>query len=917
MSEAKQSEADEIESDIALRADIRLLGSFLGQTLVRQVGPDLLALVEQVRELSRRHQAADGPDELAELLETVDLATTTWLARAFALYFHLANTAEQVHRAATLDRLRATRGSAIQQMAQRVAADPDAVKDLRVVAARIELKPVFTAHPTEVARRSVLTKLRRVGELLEVRRTSIATDQTAVDERLAEVIDMLWETDELRRERPTPAEEASAVNYYVDDLARNVVPLVVDDFVVQLRALGIELPLEARPLRFGSWVGGDRDGNPNVTPAVTVDVLAQQHVLGIRILIGRLDTLINELSTSTQLVGVSDELRASLAHDAALLPEVVRRFGRLNAEEPYRLKASFMLARLRNTMDRLSDGRTTMAPNEYQDSGEMLADLELMRQSLLANRGQLIANGLLARLIRAVTTFGFQLATLDIREHSERHHAVLAAAVDRLGELGHPYESLDREERFRLLSRELEHRRSLMGPIPALSGQAAETFALFTTLRTILDRFGPTTVESYIVSMTKGPDDILAVAILAREAGLIDIHLGVARIGFVPLLETTDELRAAGQIVEQLLTEPAYRSIVRLRGDVQEVMLGYSDSNKEAGITTSQWEIHRAQRALRDLAAEHGVLLRLFHGRGGTVGRGGGPTHDAVMAQPYGVLQGTMKLTEQGEVISDKYLLPNLARHNLDLALAAVTEATVLHQTSRLDLGLLAEWDQTMEDVSGAAVKAYRALIHDPGLPEYIRKSTPLDELSELNIGSRPSRRPGRHDIESLRAIPWVFAWTQSRQIVPGWFGVGSGLAAARAAGEGAAFSAMFAQWNFFRTFISNVEMVLAKVDLRVARQYVERLVEPELHYVFDIIEAEYKSTVAQILAITGEDELLAAQPTLARTLAVRDTYLAPISQLQVNLLLRWRMGKEPDPSLRRALLITINGIAAGLRNTG
>jgi phosphoenolpyruvate carboxylase len=910
------------EPESALRADIRLLGTFLGQTLVRQVGPDLLALVERVRELSR-HQVDGDPEELAALLEATDLGTTIWLARAFAMYFHLANTAEQVHRAAMLDRLRAERGSAIQQMMRRVAEDPDAVAEMAAAASRIELRPVFTAHPTEVARRSVLTKLGRIGELMQTRHATRGTDhaagadQTANDEQLAEIIDMLWETDELRRERPTPADEASAVNYYLNDLARNVVPLVVDDFVVQLRSLGIELPMTARPLRFGSWVGGDRDGNPNVTPAVTVDVLIQQHALGIRILVARLDALITELSTSTQIVGVSPELVESMAADARLLPEVVRRYGQLNAEEPYRLKASFMAAKLANTLARLTDGRTTVAPTEYHDAAGLLADLELMRQSLLAHRGQLVANGLVARLIRAVTTFGFRLATMDIREHSERHHVVLAAAIDRLGELGQPYASLDRAERFRLLSRELENHRSLLGPIPALSGAAAETFELFTTLRAILDRFGPGTVESYIVSMTKGPDDVLAAAILAREAGLIDIHLGVARIGIVPLLETTGELRSAGEILDQLLRDPAYRSIVALRGDVQEVMLGYSDSNKEAGITTSQWEIHRAQRALRDTAQDHGVLLRLFHGRGGTVGRGGGPTHDAVMAQPYGVLQGAMKLTEQGEVISDKYLLPSLARHNLDLALAAVTEATVLHQTSRLDLDLLAAWDRTMDTVSGAAAAAYRVLLHDPGLPEYIRASTPLDELSELNIGSRPARRPGGGDIDSLRAIPWVFAWTQSRQIVPGWFGVGSGLAAARAAGDGGALDEMFSGWHFFRTFISNVEMVLSKVDLRIARRYVERLVDPALHYVFDMITAEYDLTVAQILAITGEARLLDRQPALERTLAVRDNYLDPISHLQVSLLFRWRMGNNPDPALRRALLVTINGIAAGMRNTG
>ena len=909
--------AADFEPDLALRADIRLLGTFLGQTLVRQVGPELLELVERVRELSRRSRTLEGGDELAALLEKVDLGTTIWLARAFASYFHLANTAEQVHRAAALDRLRVARGSAIQEMTRRVAADPAAVGALAAVAGRIELRPVFTAHPTEVARRSVLTKMRRVGELLEVRNRSAPADQTAIDERLAETIDLMWETDELRRERPTPADEASAVNYYLDDLARNVVPRVVDDFVVQLRGLGIDLPMAARPLRFGSWVGGDRDGNPNVTSEVTVAVLAQQHDLGIRILLGRLDVLISMLSTSTQIVGVSPALAASLAEDARLLPDVVRRYGQLNAEEPYRLKASFIAARLANTRARLADGRAKVGPTEYADAGGLLRDLELMRQSLLANRGQLIADGLLARLIRVVTTFGFQLATLDIREHSERHHAVLAAAVDSLGELGRPYASLDRGERFRLLSRELENRRPLIGPIPALEGEAAATFALFSTLRSILDRFGPETVESYIISMTKGPDDVLAAAILAREAGLVDLHLGVARIGFVPLLETTDELRSAGPIVDQLLSEPSYRRIVHLRGDIQEVMLGYSDSNKEAGITTSQWEIHRAQRALRDTARNHGVLLRLFHGRGGTVGRGGGPTHDAVLAQPFGVLQGVMKLTEQGEVISDKYLLPSLARHNLDLALAAVVEATVLHQTSRLDLDLLAAWDRIMDDVSGAAAAAYRALLDDPGLPEYVRASTPLDELSELNIGSRPARRAGRTDLDSLRAIPWVFAWTQSRQIVPGWFGVGSGLAAARALGDTHVLSDMYAGWNFFRTFISNVEMVLAKVDLRIARRYVERLVDPALHYLFDIIAAEYELTVAQVLAVTGQAALLESQPPLEKALAMRDFYLDPISHLQVNLLSRWRLGNEPDPSLRRALLITINGIAAGLRNTG
>ncbi|MBW3555488.1 MAG: phosphoenolpyruvate carboxylase [Actinobacteria bacterium] len=892
----------------------------LGETLVRQVGVELLELVERVRALSREGREAGDTDHMATLLDNVDLPTTISLARAFSSYFNLANAAEQVHRAAALDRGRAANGSAIRQLADRVAADPAAVKALQGCLERIELRPVFTAHPTQLARQSVLTKLRRVGELLELRSRTAPADHDRIDESLAEVVDLLWQTDELRRERPTPNEEAGAVLFYLSDLARNVVPGVIDDFVGELRRIGVEPSPDAVALRFGSWVGGDRDGNPNVTPEVTVAVLEQQHESGIALLLANVDALVTQLSLSTQIIGISAELEESLVADAAQLPEVVQQYGRLNAEEPYRLKASFIRERLRRTQRRLADARPLPAPDEYQDAGALLRDLGLLRESLLANRGQLIAEGSLARLIRTVTSFRFHLAQLDIREHAERHHVVLAELIDGLGDLREPYASLERPQRVQLLGRELGNRRPLMGPVPRLDGEAASIFSLFTTIRSILDRFGGDAVESYVVSMTKGADDLLAAVVLAREAGLVDVHSGVARIGFVPLLETVQELCSAGEILDQLLCEPAYRAVVRHRGDVQEVMLGYSDSNKEAGITTSQWEIHKAQRMLRDTAMRHGVLLRLFHGRGGTVGRGGGPAHDAVLAQPFGVVQGPMKLTEQGEVISDKYLMPNLARHNLELTLAALANATVLHQTSRLSEEVLARWDRTMDSVSAAAADCYRSLLARDGFPEYFRASTPVEELSGLNIGSRPARRAAgttSSGLETLRAIPWVFAWTQPRQIVPGWFGVGSGLAAARAAGEGGVLAEMYQGWHFFRTFVSNVEMVLSKVDLGVARRYVDRLVDPSLHHIFDVIQAEFDLTVSEVLAVSGAKALLERQPELRRTLAVRDLYLDPISHLQVNLLSRWRSSGEPDALLRRGLLLTMNGIAAGLRNTG
>ncbi|GIH12118.1 phosphoenolpyruvate carboxylase [Rugosimonospora africana] len=926
--------ADRTDPGAALRADIRRLSTLLGHTLVRQEGQALLDLVEEVRALVRADAA-----EAAARLSAVDVGTGTKLARAFSTYFHLANVTEQVHRARELRRLRAERGGWLDQAARLISERGVPADEIAAAARQLAIRPVFTAHPTEAARRSILSKLRGVADQLDAEaaatalfgapagfRTAGEGRVRTADRRLAELIDLLWQTDELRVDRPDPTDEARNAVYYLTDLYGDAAPQVLTDLADTLRDLGVETAPTARPLSFGTWIGGDRDGNPFVTPTVTRDVLLIQHEHGIRAAESVIDDLINEVSVSRRLRGVSLDLSASLAADLEKLPELAERFRRVNAEEPYRLKARCIKVKLANTRTRLAAQGPHVPGRDYQGSAQLVADLEVMRASLARNAGQLTATGRLAEVIRTISAFGLHLATMDVREHAEAHHRVLAQMFERAGEV-RSYQALSRQERTELLSRELGGKRPLSGMDTPLTDAARKTFDVFRTIRQAQERFGPEVIESYIISMTLGVDDVLAAVLLAREAGLVDVHSRQARVGFVPLLETPAELDAGGELLDELLSLPAYRELVRARGDLQEVMLGYSDSNKEAGITTSQWSIHRAQRALRDVAAKHGVRLRLFHGRGGTVGRGGGPTHEAILAQPFGTLDGAIKVTEQGEVISDKYTLPALARENLELTVAAVLQATLLHTAPRQPAEDLAIWDSAMDVVSAAAFTAYRGLVEDPNLPAYFWAATPTELLGALNIGSRPAKRPDSGaGLAGLRAIPWVFGWTQSRQIVPGWFGVGTGLAAAREAGLGPVLADMFGRWQFFQTFLSNVEMMLTKTDLTIAARYVETLVPEELHPIFDKIREEYRRTVDEVLRITGQPALLQEQPVLGRTLAVRDTYLEPLHHLQVALLAQYRAGRgapgsvrpaTADPTLERALLTTVNGIAAGLRNTG
>ncbi len=983
-----KSKLDQQDKDLPLRNDIHRLGDLLGKTLKHWGGEKLFATEEKARALCKKLRASEDPQieqQLKKLLRGLSLDDAIGVIRAFSVYFQLANIAEQHHR---IRRKRfyelhtpnqPQRGSLADTLKQ-LARHRVAPEALQQVLDRLEIVPVMTAHPTEAARRTLLEKHRRCADVLaDFDNAHLAARQRdELQTLLAAEIEAVWQTDEVRHTQPTVLDEVNNTLYYFDATLFDAVPTLLEELERQLRAQfpAVRLREDATPLRFGSWVGGDRDGNPFVTPEVTWETVRLQQRLVLRKYLTHVADLSRRLSESSRFASASAELLDSIAKDAEAMPELAARVERRNPEEPYRQKLSFIYARLENTLQRNQalagalrvtspealisirpglpiiaqlTGETDEHAQVYQTGQELYDELRLVRDSLRAGNSVYAANGV-ERLMRQVATFELHLATLDLRQHSARHTAALVEITRRLA-LAKDYEQMSEAERVIWLTEELLTLRPLIGSEDHFSLETLETLNVFRVMRRTLDEISTQALRTYIVSMTRDVSDLLAVLVLAKQAGLVEggrrkAEGGMAegsamrhtaresqisnsesafRISVVPLFETIEDLRNAPGVMARLFENPVYREVLASQGNLQEVMIGYSDSSKDGGILTSSWELYKAQERLWEVARARGVELRLFHGRGGTVGRGGGPSHEAILAQPPDTVAARIKITEQGEVISSKYSLPEIALRSLELNTSAVIAASLPHAEKHSRK--LARWQTVMEELSEAAFQNYRQIVREtPGFYDYFTQATPVEELQHLRIGSRPAKRKaGSKSIDDLRAIPWVFGWTQSRHLLPGWLAVGTALENFLERDRTAQLELlreMYREWPFFHSTISNIEMTLAKADFQIARQYAARTPDRSLgRRIFKLLEDEYQRACHVVLQITGEKHLLDNSPVLQRSIAVRNPYVDPMSYLQVELLARKRaQGKgkaKEQEKLLYAILLTMNGIAAGMRNTG
>ncbi|MEY4652084.1 MAG: putative phosphoenolpyruvate carboxylase [Pseudomonadota bacterium] len=922
------------ENEKPLVEDIRLLGRILGDVIREQEGVQSFELVERIRKLSvafRRDADQEADRALKTLLKSLSGDQAVSVIRAFTYFSHLANLAEDRHhirRRIIHERAGDTHEGSIEVALSRLRWAGIQPRAIVQALAHSYVSPVLTAHPTEVQRKSILDAERDIAHLLvtrdEIRARALPRDALAPRELAANEAQIrarvmqLWQTRLLRFTKLTVADEIeNALSYYEATFLREI-PKLYDNLE---RALG--QTQVASFLRMGMWIGGDRDGNPNVNAQTLEHALRRQCEVALRHYLTEIHWLGSELSQSALLVQVTPAMRA-LADGS---PDANAH----RQDEPYRRALAGMYARLAATLQAYTGGeaaRHALPPqNPYRRAEELSDDLRTIRDSLLASHGEALVAQRLGPLIRAVDVFGFHLATMDLRQSSDQHETVVAELLA-TARIEARYTRLDEPARQDLLLRLLSDARPLRVIDAAYSERTRAELAIFERARALRERFGPQSIRHYIISHTETVSDLLEVLLLQKEVGLYTGTLdGVARADLivVPLFETIEDLRNAAPIMRAFYGLPGIAPMVQRSGCEQDIMLGYSDSNKDGGIFTSNWELYRAEIALVDLfdelANSHNIQLRLFHGRGGTVGRGGGPSYDAILAQPPGTVRGQIRLTEQGEVIGSKYANPEIGRRNLETLVAATLEATLLQPTKPAPRAFLA----AAEALSQGSMRAYRKLVYEtPGFTDYFFSATPIREIAQLNIGSRPASRKAGQRIEDLRAIPWGFSWGQCRLTLPGWYGFGSAVQAflqdtpdpSRKEGL-ALLQKMYRHWPFFRTLLSNIDMVLAKSDLALGSRYAELVADTRLRKrVFSAIEAEWQRTVEALQAITGERQRLAGNPALQRSIRHRFPYIDPLHHLQVELVRRYREGRSDD-RVQRGIHISINGIAAGLRNTG
>ena len=911
------------EATEPMREDIRLLGAILGDTVREQNGDHVFDLVEQARvgSFQVRRSEIDRSD-LASLFDGIDVHEAIPVIRAFTHFALLANVAEDIHR----ERRRAVHVEAGEppqnsSLAATYLKLESAKLDSVTVADALTgalVSPVITAHPTETRRRTVFDTQHRITELMRLRMhgQTRTDDGRSIDLELRRNILVLWQTALIRLSRLKIQDEIETGLRYYPAAFFEVIPQVNAEVRTALQARWPHAHVLEQPiLRPGSWIGGDRDGNPNVTGDVVRLATGSAAYTALAHYFVELTALEEELSMSVRLVRIGDELRAL----ADTCGEPAR------ADEPYRRALRVIHGRLTATataiLDRQPEYQLDLGMERYETPAQFQADLDVIDASLRANGSSLLADDRLARLREAVHVFGFHLSGLDLRQNSDVHEEVMAELLAWAG-VHADYASLAEAERVEVLTAELATRRPLVSPGAELSELARKELDITAAAARAVRVFGPEAVPNYIISMCQSVSDMLEAAVFLKEAGLLDASGDepYSPVGVVPLFETIDDLQRGSSILEAVLDIPLYRALVHARGEQQEVMLGYSDSNKDGGYLAANWALYRAELDLVESARKTGIRLRLFHGRGGTVGRGGGPSYDAILAQPPGAVKGSLRITEQGEVIAAKYAEPTIAHRNLETLLAATLESTLL-DTEGLG-GLANDAYEVLDDLAARAQRAYSELVHEtPGFVDYFKASTPVSEIGALNIGSRPASRKPTTAISDLRAIPWVLAWSQSRVMLPGWYGTGTAFEEFIADGDEderlAVLRDLYEKWPFFRSVLSNMAQVLAKADMGLAARYSE-LVEDEAlrHRVFDKIVAEHDRTIAMLRLITGHDDLLADNPALARSVFNRFPYLEPLNHLQVELLRRYRSGDE-DELVQRGILLTMSGLATALRNSG